>query len=104
MSRPDHRFLPGTGAVGPSRWIRAPAMTGGATAFASAALADELPLLLAETSAPFGSGGNERVPHTSAAHRSVDHAEDHADSTGSGVTSDASVGLPFLPFTSVVPS
>ncbi len=50
--------------------MRALASTGGATAFASAALADELPLILAETSEAFGSAsaavGDVRVPQTSA--------------------------------------
>ena len=49
--------------------MRAPAWTGGATAFASAALADELPLILAETSEEYGSASaaveNERVPQAS---------------------------------------
>jgi len=78
--------------------MRAPAMTGGATAFASAALADELPLLVAEASAPFGSCGSERVPRTSTTRRSVAAP---AASTGAGVTADASVGLPVLPSASV---
>src|SRR5512145_1763255 len=55
MSRPTTDSSPRSGAVGTHRLMRAPAWTGGATAFVSSALADELPLLLAEASAPFGS-------------------------------------------------
>src|SRR5512145_1431058 len=70
MRRPDHRFLPGTGAVGTERLMRAPAWTGGATAFVTAALADELPLIVAESREEFGSasaaGGSKRAPRASA--------------------------------------
>ncbi|HZL85845.1 MAG TPA: hypothetical protein VFD07_10765, partial [Candidatus Krumholzibacteria bacterium] len=78
-------------------------MTGGATAFASAALADELPLLLAETSAPFGSAATgERIPWTSTERGSVEGSS--TDAGVATVVSTASVEPAILPSKPVSPS